>query len=66
MLDLVEEKYNEISQLKEAIVSAKKEKEDEVTVLSMEVMIMKTPIFLIYFINDATSLSLSSLPFFNS
>ena len=41
MLDLVEEKNKEISELKEAIAMAKKEKEDEITVLSMEVTIIK-------------------------
>lgn len=45
MLDVVEERNKEISQLKEAIASARKEKEDEITVLSMEVMITKMPVF---------------------
>ena len=41
MLDLVEEKNKEILELKEAIAKAKKEKEDEITVLSMEVIIIR-------------------------
>ena len=40
MLDLVEEKNKEISELKEAIAKAEKEKEDEITVLTMEVIII--------------------------
>ena len=41
MLDLGEEKNKEILELKEAITKVKKEKENEITVLSMEVTIIK-------------------------